>query len=218
MPCARTWPSSEATRCSGAGDDSGGRVDGDGPAGRFFSDRADRRTPVSWRMGQLGARRPVARTALPTLALIATLAASPAASQLKALRTDELQLVHYGTMRYLRASCRTLLRECARIPSPDLRLDTVGTGVDSPPRFLRSRQRRGVERPLELCARGGGAVQLCLRDHPRKRAPQLDAQPRAGARPGERHGGGARPAGAPALSAARSTRATSNPCRWSRAT
>ncbi len=42
-----------------------------------------------------------ARTALATLASLATLTASPAEGQLKALRTEELQLVYYGTLRYL---------------------------------------------------------------------------------------------------------------------
>ena len=64
-------------------------------------------------MGHCRARRLVARTALPTLALFATLTASPAAAQLKALRTDELLLVLLRHAALSRAACRALLRECA---------------------------------------------------------------------------------------------------------
>jgi hypothetical protein len=61
------------------------------------------RPPAVFFFGRAGARRRrgFLTTHVLVVATAAALAAAPATGQLRALRTEELQLVHYGTLRYL---------------------------------------------------------------------------------------------------------------------
>ena len=158
---------------------------------------------IRWARRSTGPLAPFHDSQTAALALLALVwLAAPSAARAQ-LRHPAHRRARSGALRDAalpRAARRSLLRERARLPSPDLRLDALGAGGDPAPRFLRSRQRRRLERALELRAGRGGALQLRLRHHPRQRAHQLDAQSRTGPRHGERHGRRARPRGAAVVS------------------